>query len=75
MDWYLDSLKNDITFCFSFNELMQFFIVNPITYLEEKKIKNYNNITKNNFCDIIKENKNFLNFNGEILSCQVSYEN
>ena len=29
MLWYIDDLKNDISFCFSYTELLNFFIVNP----------------------------------------------
>lgn len=41
---------------------MEFYIINPTEYLESKKIKNYSTINKNNFCDVIYENKNFLGF-------------
>ena len=61
MNWYIEEFDAEIPFCFSYQELMNYYIKSPETYLQKHDIRNYNNINKSNFCDIIKANKKFLN--------------
>jgi hypothetical protein len=72
MEWFITEFNNSLSFCFSYSELMKYFIGVPEQYLIEKGIKNHNVIDKTNFCDIIDDNHKFLGFDGNILLCQIS---
>jgi len=72
MNLHLNDLKNMLTYCFSYNEIMNHFIKVPERYLKENGIHNYNSITKSNFCDIIDESTNFLGYESHITFCKVS---
>ncbi len=72
MDWYVDRLLTSIPICLSYNEMMRYFVGIPEKYLEIQNIKNHTTITKENFCDIIDMNDNFLEVKGKILLCKTS---
>jgi hypothetical protein len=72
MDWHINKLKSSIPYCFSYNEIMRYFIKIPERYLKDNGILNYNTITKSNFCDIIDESESFLGFESSISFCKVS---
>ena len=71
MEWFVDELNTEISFCFSYNEIMKYFVVDPKEYLEKHGIRNHTNINKSNFCDIMDENSSFLGIDGSILLCKV----
>ena len=72
LEWFINELNTQISFCFSYSEIMKYFIGEPEEYLEKENIKNHNTINKSNFCDVIDDTRKFLNIDGEINLCKVS---
>ena len=72
IEWFITELSTQISFCFSFDEVKKYFIGNSEEYLDKHGIKNYSSIDKTNFCDIIDDNKNFLDVAGDINFCEVN---
>ena len=72
IEWFIENLKTEISFCFSYSEIMKYFIIDPEDYLLKNDIKNHSTIGKSNFCDVIDENDSFLGIDGNILLCKVN---
>ena len=74
IEWHINQLATTIPFCFSYNEVMRYFIKIPDEYLKKNRIKNYKTINKSNFCDIISSNEKFLEIDGKISTCKINLE-
>lgn len=72
LHWHLKSLGELIRPCMSYNEIMKYYIKNPTDYLLKMGSTNHKSISKSNFCDVLDDDKQFLDGDGKIQKCIVS---
>ena len=72
MHWHLKSLNEALRLCMSYNEIMKYYVKNPVEYLHGLGAKNHKTITKSNFCDVIDDDPHFYEQKGHIKLCTIS---
>lgn len=72
LHWHLESLGAMVRPCMSYNEIMKYYIKNPVEYLGKLGTTNHKTINKSNFCDVIENDKRFMDEHGKILNCVIS---
>lgn len=72
---YIDRFKESMNFCYSFEELMRFYIIDDKIFIKSRKLKAFKFINRDNFCDVIQRLEfpfGFLNIDGKVLDCQMT---
>jgi len=72
MHWRVKQLGEVLRLCMSYNEIMKYYVKNPVEYLRSTKAKNHRTIDKTNFCDVMDDSDNFMEHESKIERCKMS---
>jgi hypothetical protein len=74
IEHYVDKFQESMPFCFSFDELMRYYIRDDKVFLKSRKIKSHKFINRDNICDVFSRLEapfGFLNVDGRVLNCRI----
>ena len=77
VEHFVDKFQESMPFCYSFDELMRYYIRDDKVFLKARKIKSHKFVNRDNICDVFSRLESpfgFLNVDGKILNCRIRLE-
>lgn len=77
VEHYVDKFQESMPFCFSFDELMRYYIRDDKVFLKSRKIRSHKFVNRDNICDVFSRLEapfGFLNIDGKVLNCRIRLE-
>ena len=77
IDHFIDRFQESLPFCFSYDELMRYYIKDDRLFLKTRKFRSHRFVNRDNICDILQRLESpfgFLNMDGKVMACEIRLE-